>query len=127
MPNLAELAKIAKNRTDFVVLTVSTDEGPDDVRDTLKVAVGGGDLPFPVLFDPESKIVGGKYGTKLFPETWIIDPNGIIRARFDGARDWSDAVAIEIGVMVARPSGCPVEFSKGAPVGPFAAICADDG
>src|SRR5206468_80490 len=60
MPSLAELAKIAKNRSDFVVITVSTDEGPDDVRDTLKVALNG-DPPFPVLFDPAAKIVGGKY------------------------------------------------------------------
>ncbi len=25
-----------------------------------------------------------KYGTTLFPETWLIDPEGRIRARFDG-------------------------------------------
>ena len=31
------------------MLTVSTDEGPDDVRDTLKVALGRRDPPFPVF------------------------------------------------------------------------------
>src|SRR5689334_19787267 len=86
MPALAELGRIAQSRKDIVVLTVSTDEGPDDVRDALKVALNG-DPPFPVLFDPESKVVMDQYGTQLYPETWIIDPNGIIRARFDGARD----------------------------------------
>jgi peroxiredoxin len=125
MPNLAELAKISRHRSDFVVVTVSTDEGPDDVRDTLKVALGE-DPPFPVLFDPDAKIVNGKFGTRLYPETWIIDPKGIIRARFDGPRDWSDALAIEIGEMVSRPVGCPVEFIASAPRGKFAGICSDD-
>ena len=125
MPNIAELAKISKNRSDFVVITVSTDEGPDDVRDTLKVVLNE-DPPFPVLFDPESKIVNGKYGTRLFPETWIIDPKGIIRARFDGPRDWSDSLALEVGEMVSRPVGCPIDFLENTPRGKFAGICSDD-
>jgi peroxiredoxin len=126
MPMLAELAKVAKGRKDFVVVTVSTDEGPDDVRDALKIALNNEEPPFPILFDPESEVVNGRYGTKLYPETWIIDPKGIIRARFDGPREWSDAIAIEIGEMVSRPAGCPVEFERGAPRGPFAGICGDD-
>jgi peroxiredoxin len=126
MPALAELAKVARQRKDFLVLTVSTDPGPDDVRDTLKVVLQGADPPFTVLFDPESDVVGGKYGTKLFPETWIIDPEGIIRARFDGARDWTDALALEIAEMVSRPLGCPVEFARGTPKGKFASVCSDD-
>lgn len=126
MPALAELAKVARGRKDLVVLTVSTDAGPDDVRDTLKVVLQGADPPFPVLFDPESDIVGGKYGTKLFPETWFIDPKGVIRARFDGARDWTDALALEIAEMVSRPMGCPVEFARGTPKGKFASVCSDD-
>jgi peroxiredoxin len=125
MPALAELGRIARTRDDFVVLTVSTDAGPDDVRDTLKVALSG-DPPFPILFDPESKVVLDQYGTQLFPETWIIDPNGIIRARFDGARDWSSSLAIDVGEMVSRWGGCPVEFYKSRPRGDFASICTDD-
>jgi peroxiredoxin len=125
MPALAELARIAKSRTDLVVLTVSTDEGPDDVRDTLKVALNG-DPPFPILFDPDSKVVMDKYGTQLFPETWLIDPNGVIRARFDGARNWSDSLSVDLGEMVGRTGGCPVEFFKSLPRGKFASICSDD-
>jgi peroxiredoxin len=126
MPALAELAKVARGRGDFHVVTVSTDKGPDDVRDTLAVVLQGGEVPFPVLFDPESEIVGDKFGTKLFPETWIIDPDGIIRARFDGARDWTDALAVDIAEMVSRPLGCPVEFALGRPKGKFAGVCNDD-
>jgi peroxiredoxin len=125
MPSVRDLAKIVKGRSDMVVLTVSTDDGPDAVRDTLKVALGE-DPPFPVLFDPDSNVVAGRYGTHLFPETWIIDPDGVIRARFDGGRDWSTALALEIGEMVRKPLGCPVEFFKSQPRGPFAGLCDDD-
>src|SRR6185503_13280291 len=119
-------AKVAKKRNDFVVVTVTTDENVTDVRDTLKVVLGGAEVPFSVLLDPESKVVGEKFGTKLYPETWIIDPKGIIRARFDGARNWSDALAIDIAEMVRRPFGCPVEFAKGNAKGKFATVCSDD-
>ncbi|AKT36278.1 TlpA family protein disulfide reductase [Chondromyces crocatus] len=125
MPALADLARVSRHRNDFVVLTVSTDEGPDAVRDALKVALGG-EPPFPVLFDPESAVVADRYGTKLFPETWIIDPEGIIRARFDGPRDWAGALAVDVGATVSRPGSCPVEFFKGAPRGQFATVCEDE-
>ena len=131
MPSVAMLARIAKTRSDMVVLTVTIDEDRQKVRDLLSVLLNG-DVPFPVLFDEDSQIVGGKFGTKLFPETWVIDADGIIRARFDGARDWSEPLAVEIGEMVKRPSGslidfgCPVEFALGQARGSHAALCADD-
>jgi peroxiredoxin len=127
MPHLGELATALKKRSDMVVLTVSTDEGPNDVKDTLKVALGTDDIPFIVLFDPEAKIVNGLYGTRLFPETWVVDPKGVIRARFDGERDWSSAGILELGEMVARPGGaCLVEFSGGRARGQFSGLCETD-
>ncbi len=125
MPSIAELARIGQGRGDFVVLTVSTDEGPEAVRDTLKVILNG-DPPFPVLFDPESEIVNGKYGTRLFPETWIIDPKGVIRARFDGAREWNKSIAVEMGEQVGKAGACPVEFFNSMPRGAFAGLCDDE-
>lgn len=44
----------------------------------------------PVLFDPDRSVVERRYGTKLFPETWIIDRRGVIRARFDRTLDWTN-------------------------------------
>jgi peroxiredoxin len=43
----------------------------------------------PILFDPDRSVVERRFGTKLFPETWIIDRRGIIRARFDRTLDWT--------------------------------------
>jgi DNA-binding transcriptional regulator GbsR (MarR family)/peroxiredoxin len=76
MPAIAELAKIAKGREDIAVLTVSTDEGPEDGARHAPGRAQRRGGPFPVLFDPESDVVAEKFGTKLFPETWIIDPDG---------------------------------------------------
>ncbi len=125
MPSIAELSRVANGRGDMVVVTLCTDETAAEARDTLKVTLGG-EPPFLVLMDPDSTVVRDKFGTKLFPETWIIDPDGIIRARFDGARNWSSALAIEVGEMVRRPGGCPVEFFKGAPRGAFSGLCSTE-
>jgi peroxiredoxin len=90
LPSLLELADIAHKRGDFEVVAVTTD------RDWAEVAA-----LFPphfrlkVLFDPERKIVRDKYGTKLFPETWVIDGRGVIRMRVDGKREWSEPLAID--------------------------------
>jgi peroxiredoxin len=125
MPSIAELARLGHARRDFVVVTVSTDEGPEAVRDTLQVALNG-EPPFPVLFDPELSVVNGLYGTRQFPETWIIDDGGVIRARFDGGRDWASPLAQEAVDKAGRPGSCPMEFFDSAPRGAFAGLCDDD-
>ena len=48
-----------------------------------------------MLFDPERKIVRDKFGTKLFPETWVIDREGVVRLRVDGRRDWSEPLTLD--------------------------------
>jgi peroxiredoxin len=93
MPELSELTKMLHDRPDVVVLAVSIDDGPDDVKPTLQTILRE-EPPFDVLFDPDSNIVGSRYGTRLFPETWFIDKRGVIRARFDGAREWSGDLVV---------------------------------
>ncbi|HEY4158256.1 MAG TPA: TlpA disulfide reductase family protein, partial [Polyangiaceae bacterium] len=88
MPSIAGLSKAIAPHSDLALLTVSTDDSLEDARDTLR-AVLGGDPPFVVMIDPDSKVVGGKFGTKLYPETWFIDEAGVIRARVDGGREWT--------------------------------------
>jgi peroxiredoxin len=93
MPELAELTKILRDRPDVAVLAVSIDEGPDDVKPTLQTVLRE-EPPFDVLFDPDSNVVASRYGTRLFPETWFIDKRGVIRARFDGAREWTNPLVV---------------------------------
>jgi peroxiredoxin len=124
MPSLAELAATLKSDPGVVVLTVSTDEGPEDARGTLR-SVLGSDGAFETGVDPESAIVGGKYGTRLYPETWFIDTKGVIRARFDGGRDWSSALFLDLIASLRDPLACSVTFESGRTSGEDAALCED--
>jgi peroxiredoxin len=84
LPLVADFADKVKNRSDVAVLAVTIDQGPADIADTMKTLFGDKVPAFTLAFDAENAIVRDKYGTRLFPETWLIDPSGIIRARFDG-------------------------------------------
>jgi len=117
MPEIADLTRILASRSDVVVLAVSTDDGPAAVKDTLKGILNEDKPPFTVLFDPEADVVMGKYGTHLFPETWIIDQRGVIRARFDGERHWSDAAVVEYVDGLRAGGFCKIEVKEGEPVG----------
>lgn len=126
MPTLAELADIGKGSGDFVVLGVSIDETGQDARATLQAALGH-DPNFPVLVDAQDDVVLGKFGTRLFPETWIIDPNGVIRARVDEARDWSNALVLDVIKMASERRSCDVTFDRGKVTGGRRDICEDAG
>lgn len=91
MPSLEQLALMLRGRSDVEVITVSTDRDWSQVS-----AIFPPDARLNVLFDPDKAIVKGKYGTRLYPETWIIDREGTIRFRIDGARNWGSAVALEL-------------------------------
>lgn len=92
LPNLARFAELVKKRSDVVVLTVTIDDGPKETKQVFDALFGvGNGPPFIVGYDPDSNVVRGKYGTTLFPETWLIDPQGRIRARFDGVPHAGDA------------------------------------
>ena len=124
MPSLGELARMLRSDPNVVLLTVSTDDGVEDVRSTLR-SVLGAEPPFIAAVDPDSKIVGDRYGTKLYPETWIIDPRGVIRARFDGARDWNSPLVLELVRGLSSPLACGVQFENGRALGTDAPVCDD--
>lgn len=90
MPSLEELARILADRDDVELVSISTDRDWDTVA-----TVVGARSPLRVLLDPDRAVVRDRFGTRLYPETWVIDPEGVIRMRVDGARDWSTAVALD--------------------------------
>lgn len=90
MPSLVELARVAQGRSDLEVVAISTDAGWSEVAPVLPP-----NSPLRVLFDPDKKVVTDKFGTRLYPETWIIDRDGIVRARIDGSRDWASPLAVD--------------------------------
>jgi len=124
MPSLVELAKVLEGKSRIELLTICTDDTKEEARDTLQ-SVLGGMPPFKVLLDPDATIVAGKYGTKLYPETWFIDPHGVIRARFDGPRDWADALTTDYAESLLDPFACEIPFTGGEARGEFAGLCGE--
>lgn len=112
MPALQEMAGILE-KEGVELVTICTDDGPEAIKDTLKVVLGGQEPRFTILFDPDTEVVTDKFGTTLYPETWVIDGDGVIRLRVDGKKQWSSSLALEVIEMIGRPFGCPVEFNGG--------------
>jgi peroxiredoxin len=91
MPTLELLAEITEGWDDVEVVAISTDRSWDEVETIIPPG-----SRITSLLDSEREVVSGKFGTRLFPETWIIDGDGVVRFRFDGALDWSDPVALDL-------------------------------
>jgi peroxiredoxin len=77
---------------EFEMLAVSVDEG--GARAVTPFIQKNG-LDVPVLFDPGHD-VAGLYGTHKFPETYIIDRQGVVRYKAIGPRDWTNPSNIQI-------------------------------
>ena len=122
MPEIADLARIVRPMEDVVVLTISTDETSADALNSLK-SVFREEPPFPILMDPELGVVQNKFGTSLYPETWIIDKNGVIRIRVDGAREWSSASVVQLIDQIRGGGFCPVQAKDGKFIGESARLC----
>ncbi len=75
---------LVQNTHEIALVLVSVDANWDAVAPLVPRTMRA-----PLLFDPDRSVVERKYGTRLFPETWIIDPRGVIRARFDRTLDWT--------------------------------------
>ena len=91
MPTIELLADIIEDWGDVEVVAVSTD------RDWVEVeAIIPPGSKITSLLDAKREVVTDAFGTKLFPETWIIDKDGVVRLRFDGAFDWSSPVALDL-------------------------------
>ncbi len=125
IPDLAELTQVLKKRTDVVMLTISNDASATDVRDFLKSLLKE-DAPFITLMDPENKVIKDKFGTTMVPETWIIDKRGVIRARFDGQRDWTSGLVTQLIDQVRAGSFCPLDVNGQKRAGEGAFVCGND-
>ena len=91
MPTIELLAEITEDWGDVEIVAVSTDRSWAEVETIIPRT-----SRITSLLDANREVVSDKFGTKLFPETWIIDADGVIRFRFDGALDWSDPVALDL-------------------------------
>ncbi len=83
MPSLVQMQHRLKDKG-VVLLGVSLDVDGDSYRKFLKDY----NIDFLTVRDADQKS-NNLYGTFKFPETYIIDRNGIVRRKFIGPVDWS--------------------------------------
>lgn len=87
MPSMERLVRDYADRG-FVMLAVSQDPERADMEQFMRSFLPGERSTMTVLWDPEGQ-VARDYGTELIPETYIIDRDGSIMARFVGEYDWT--------------------------------------
>jgi len=83
MPSLVEMQKRMKSKG-VTVLAVSVDVDENAYKQFLK----DHRVDLLTVRDPSQKS-NNLYGTFKFPETYIIDRNGVMRRKFVGAVDWT--------------------------------------
>ncbi len=88
--SLPAFDEIVRGRSDIALLLVTVD--PNWTAISPLIPPG---FTAPILFDPARRVVSGMYGTRLFPETWVIDRNGVIRARFDHTLEWASPILVD--------------------------------
>lgn len=76
------------NDRGLVMLAISVDPEAQDAQGFMQAFLSGQQSTMTVLHDPTAQ-TAAIYGTELLPETYIIDRNGRIVARFVNAYDWS--------------------------------------
>ncbi len=91
IPTLERLYRTFSGK-DFELLAVSADE---DGAEAVTPFMRRNGLTLPVLLDP-NRSIAKLYGTFKYPETYILDRNGIVRYKAIGARDWTAPENIEI-------------------------------
>ena len=84
MPSLVEMQRRMKAKG-VTVLAVSVDVGAGAYRQFVK----DHNVNLLTVRDPDQKS-NSLYGTARFPETYIIDRNGVMRRKFIGAVDWTE-------------------------------------
>lgn len=90
MPSMQELYVNMANAP-FQMLAILNNDRPEFAQNMADKA----GLTFPILFDPESK-TSTRYELTGVPETFIVDPQGILREKFIGPRPWNSQGALDM-------------------------------
>jgi cytochrome c biogenesis protein CcmG/thiol:disulfide interchange protein DsbE len=91
MPTIDKLYRTLTGK-DLMILAVSVDEGGEGA---VRSFIQQNKLGLPVLLDPGGD-VARLYGTYKFPETYIVDRQGVVRFKAIGPRDWTDPASLQI-------------------------------
>ena len=81
---LPSLLKLHHDRPDLVILAVSIDEDPA----AYSSFIARRHVDFITVRDPD-QTAAKLFHTDMWPETYVIDRNGIIRSKFVGPQEWT--------------------------------------
>ena len=85
---------------DFELIAVSV----DDDRRAVEEFIARLGLTFPILLDPKKRVADA-YQSHRFPESYLIDRQGVLVARYIGPRDWDAPAYVDrIRRLLAQPS-----------------------
>lgn len=87
MPSMESLVRQYANQG-MVMVAISHDPKIEDMHGFMQQFLPGERSAMTLLWDPEVS-TAPRYGTELIPETYIIDRDGRIIARFVNAYDWT--------------------------------------
>jgi thiol-disulfide isomerase/thioredoxin len=79
------LVQLHHDQPNLAILAISIDEDPD----AYKHFISERHIDLTTVRDPDERIAK-LYGTDGWPETYIIDRNGVIRRKVVGDPDWSN-------------------------------------
>ena len=88
MPSLVELQKKMGDKVTILAVSEDADEG------AVKQFVRDHNVDLMVVRDSKQS-ANTLYGTFKFPETYVIDKDGVIRRKFIGATDWTNPEIID--------------------------------
>jgi cytochrome c biogenesis protein CcmG/thiol:disulfide interchange protein DsbE len=90
MPSLERLHRALAGEG-LVVLGISVDED----ETALRRFVSAHGVTFPVLRDPGGRLAAGLYRATGYPETFVLDRAGFLRAQYVGPAEWSTPEALD--------------------------------
>jgi cytochrome c biogenesis protein CcmG, thiol:disulfide interchange protein DsbE len=88
MPSLMKMQSSFKDRVIVLAVSVDRDEG------SYRTFLNKNNVHLLTVRDPEHKS-NELYGTFKFPETYIIDRQGVVQRKFIGAVDWTRADVVD--------------------------------
>lgn len=111
MPSMAALNQRMPEGS-FQMLTILYNDRPEFAQNLVR-KMG---LTFPVLIDTNS-IAARQYGLTGVPETYIIDPQGVLREKFIGPVNWNSAEALNLlAKYLPQAAGPPGPSASAAPL-----------
>lgn len=95
MPGLELLQQRLLGKLKIVALSV------DDNSDVVKEFIQVNKPSFSVLWD-QHKLSPAQFFVEKYPETFLISPEGILTARFSGARNWGSSTAMNYFLQIMK-------------------------